>query len=1145
MKYDGSIIINTKLDDSGIKKGIASLGGLVKAGGAALGAGLVAGFGAATKAGIDFESAFAGIRKTVSATEEQLAQLESGILDMSKRIPQSAAALSSIGEAAGQLGIKTENIEPFIETMANLGVATNMTSEQAATALARLANITQMPQTEFDRLGSTVVALGNNLATTEGEIVDMSLRLAGAGNQVGMTEAQILSFSGALSSVGIEAEAGGTAFSKLMSDMQLAVANGGQSLQNFAAVAGMSASDFQKAFQSDAAGAIISFIQGLSNASEQGKSAIQVLDEMGIVEIRMRDALLRAAGASDVFTSAIEIGNKAWEENVALTNEAEQRYQTMESQLQLFKNGITNLGIVIYGGIEEPLRDAVSSGTKNIEILTQSLQNGELSGALANVGTLFGNLVGILIDAATAVLPPLINTLSWLGENLNTILPIVGAVAAGFLTWSVVSTVTPMITGLIATFQTASLQLALFTAANGTAALSTAALNGTLTASEVIVGLLTGKITLATAAQTAWNAVLNANPIGIVITAVAALAAGIAIYTATTNSATKQTNELIESSKELRKETEELISSTDIATDSEIARAVATKDMIDRLYDLAESEDQSNEKKEEMSGLVNELNQRIPELQLALDNETLALNRQRGEVESLADSYIRLAYAKAYSNKLDSLVSQKIELESTNEEINEQRNQIAEEYNERQGTFHIFGSDLIDIQKIRKLSDEYEKNVGAIKELDEEIGKVSQKVTEYQSDVQKSMADTGDKANETGGGIATAAASAANSVTSSAENAAESAERAAEEERQSKVAAYKDWVNERERLDLRAQQMDERYGKLTDEDHASRLADRAKRYRAYAQEVVGLSYMTEEEKAEAIQEYIEKAQDVELELYEFQVQLAEDKKQKIIDAYTQIAESAKKSLSEIQQEQLAMEQKLNDFAPLYEKKTTTFKGVGAGLVMQDGAWVQQDDLVISDTVLADLDEQNRKLEEYFQALQAVKERGGVPDEFFSILRDMSIEEGTTFANALLEQSDSEFAAYIESWKQYRDNNKKRAELLYEDDVKSVLESTNKQLMETFGEVPEGFWDFGTDAAENFGQAFLSKFEEWKTKIQTAINNAMADITPQLSFAGGGVALGSGSTTYNTTYQFASTNEPVSQQIMSAQAAEDRNRARGF
>lgn len=308
----------------------------------------IVGMGAAsTKAAIDFESAFAGVRKTVDASEQDFERLEKGIRGMTKEIPASATAIAEVAEAAGQLGIETDNILGFTRVMIDLGNATNMSAEEAATSLARLANITGMSQRDFDKLGSAIVALGNNLATTEGEIVAMGLRLAGAGKQIGLTEAQIMSFAGALSSVGIEAEAGGSAFSKVMIDMQLAVETNSEALKDYANVAGMTASEFKQAFQEDAAGAIISFVEGLGTMDERGQSAIKTLDDMGITEVRMRDALLRASGASDVFTESLEMGSAAWEENTALANEAAQRYETNASKLEIMKNQVVEAGIQI------------------------------------------------------------------------------------------------------------------------------------------------------------------------------------------------------------------------------------------------------------------------------------------------------------------------------------------------------------------------------------------------------------------------------------------------------------------------------------------------------------------------------------------------------------------------------------------------------------------------------------------------------------------------------------------------------------------------------------------------------------------------------------------------------------------------------
>lgn len=333
---------------------------------------IIAGGTAVFKAAMDYESAFAGVRKTVDATEEELAKLSKGIREMAKELPASATEIAGVAEAAGQLGIETENILKFTRTMIDLSEATNLTAEQAATQFARFANIVGMSQKDFDRLGSTVVALGNNFATTEAEIVEMAMRLAGAGAQIGLTEAQIMSFATALSSVGIAAEMGGSAFSKVMVQMQLAVEQGGKDLIYFAKVAGMSAEDFRKAFEQDAARAITAFLKGLSTAEERGMSAIAILDEMGIKEVRLRDTLLRAAGAYDVFNNAVELGNKAWKENTALTEEAEQRYQTTESRLKILWNRIKDVAITVGDALAPAIMDALDAA----EPFIKSIEDG-------------------------------------------------------------------------------------------------------------------------------------------------------------------------------------------------------------------------------------------------------------------------------------------------------------------------------------------------------------------------------------------------------------------------------------------------------------------------------------------------------------------------------------------------------------------------------------------------------------------------------------------------------------------------------------------------------------------------------------------------------------------------------------------------
>ncbi|GIP61937.1 hypothetical protein J32TS6_04920 [Virgibacillus pantothenticus] len=322
---------------------------------------IVAGGVAAFKMASDFESAFAGVRKTVDASEKEYKKLETGIRNMAKELPVAATDIAAVAESAGQLGIENKSILKFTKTVIDLGEATNMTREQAATEFARFANIVNMSQKDFDRLGSSVVALGNNMATTESEIMSMAMRLAAQGAQVGMTEAQIMALSATMSSLGIEAEAGGTAMTTVLKKIDKAVGEGGKSLQGFAKAAGVSSSDFAKAWKKDPVTALDMFIKGLGKSSEEGKNLTTILSDLGIKGIREADTILRMAGASDLLSEAVDNSTTAWEENSALTKEAEQRYKTTESQMKILMNRIKDIGITLGAALIPAVLDAIEA----------------------------------------------------------------------------------------------------------------------------------------------------------------------------------------------------------------------------------------------------------------------------------------------------------------------------------------------------------------------------------------------------------------------------------------------------------------------------------------------------------------------------------------------------------------------------------------------------------------------------------------------------------------------------------------------------------------------------------------------------------------------------------------------------------------
>ena len=293
----------------------------------------------AVKASIGFESSFASVRKTVDATEAEFDQLAATSKRMSTEVAAGTDEINEVMAAGGQLGVATEHLSDFTRVMIDLGNSCeDLSADEAATTIAQFANIMGTSQSQFSNIGSTLVDLGNNFATTEKPIMEMAHRMAGAGKQVGLTEAQVLGFAAALSSVGIEAQMGGSAFSKALVKMEVASETGGEALDDFGKVAGMTAQQFKTLWDNDPAAAFQAFIVGLSKLDDEGESAIKTLSDIGINEIRLRDTLLRATNATELFSRAQNMANAAWKENTALATEAEKRYATTASKLTNLKN---------------------------------------------------------------------------------------------------------------------------------------------------------------------------------------------------------------------------------------------------------------------------------------------------------------------------------------------------------------------------------------------------------------------------------------------------------------------------------------------------------------------------------------------------------------------------------------------------------------------------------------------------------------------------------------------------------------------------------------------------------------------------------------------------------------------------------------
>ena len=344
---------------------------------------IVAGAGLVVKAAIDYESAFAGVKKTVDETATVSYQkLSDGIRQMAKELPASAVEIANVAEVAGQLGIKAEDILSFSRTMIDMGESTNLSAEEAATAIAKVANIMGLSSDDYSRFGASVVDLGNNFATTEKDIVMMANRLAAGGKLAGLTAPEILGLATAMSSVGIEAEAGGTAMTQTLTAIGNAVSlttkDSADDLALIAKVAGTTSEEFQQAWKEKPAEALQSFIKGLNTAREKGANMDAILMKLGMTGVRQGNMLKSLALSSDKMSAAVQRSNQAWKENTALTNEANKRYETTESQLKMFRNQITDLAIEFGGPLIKALRsglDAVKPWLNNLADLAKKFSS--------------------------------------------------------------------------------------------------------------------------------------------------------------------------------------------------------------------------------------------------------------------------------------------------------------------------------------------------------------------------------------------------------------------------------------------------------------------------------------------------------------------------------------------------------------------------------------------------------------------------------------------------------------------------------------------------------------------------------------------------------------------------------------------------
>lgn len=416
--------------------------------------------------GMQFESAFAGVRKVTSGTEEDFKNLESEIRKTALEKPISADQLASIYQMGSQLGIAKDGLKDFSNAIIDLAKTSDLTEEAGATMIAQYANVTGLKEDEYRKFASTLSCLGSTTATTESTIMDFASRISGSAKLIGMSHQEILALSTALGSVGIKAEMGGSAISKIMNSIDVAVDKNSEELQTWAQVAGVSSSEFASKWKTNVASAFQDVIIGMTKFKDEGGSLNLLLEELDIKNIRQTETLKKLANASQLLAEDMSKANEEWEKASFLGESAGQVYNTVESQLQLLKNSFAEMQISIYDGLKEPLAEAMKE-------LSNLLRSNEFKA--------FGNVISTVMKTA-------INLITLTIKNMKAIMPVLTGIITKMLFLKAIELKTTIVSGI------KSMCKALIDT---------------------------------TSAQLGLNAAMNANPIGLITTLIGLLVGGL------------------------------------------------------------------------------------------------------------------------------------------------------------------------------------------------------------------------------------------------------------------------------------------------------------------------------------------------------------------------------------------------------------------------------------------------------------------------------------------------------------------------------------------------------------------------------------------------------------------------------------------
>ena len=1090
MALDGTLIFGTSIDESGFEKGVSSL---TVAAGTAIGniaANMVSQISNAVaqipaqmvSVGSSFEASMSQVAATMGITSA--ATEFKTLSDAAKEMGESTKfSASQAGEALNYLalaGYDAEKAVSALPTVLNVAAAGGMAladasdmitdamsalgleTSQMANFADKLAVTAQKSNTSVAQLGSAILTVGGTAKQLAGGVTEMNTAL------------------GLLADNGIKGAEGGTALRNIILSLAAPTNTAAKAIDAL----GLQVYDAQGKMRS-LQDIIADFNDILNNMETDAERNQALNDVFNKVDLKSVNALLG--------TSA-----ERWDELSGYidncTGSAEQMAKTMDDNLKgdltIMQSALEGLGIAAYEKFQSPMRSAVQSVTEEIGKLTTSVTNGKLSDSIDKISAGFSKLAGTAISfVGNTLIPTLITGLETIVDHANALKAILGIVAAEFIAMKAAAVLTPIVVGIME----ANRALTLLAAETSAAAFQQVALASGLSFTELAVGVFTGKITLATAAQAAFNAVCAINPIILVATAIAAVGTAIGFWVADMKKATAATNEYSEAMSQVQENSKHFVS------DSETEIALLKK-KVDRYEELRSDLDNLNKNEmAEFLDLADELKEKLPEGTELIDEQTGAYLSLAGSIDAVIEKMRIQAVLNSKQDAYDLAVTQNFDIDDKLEYLNNQLYLKHNPTDSLNSNPEGYKQDYSDNDFLNDLS---EKTYGISYDELQRTKEYNDSIIDEYEEIYRSQYEAASGATVNGEEYVSTQEMAARETAERIKNANMQAVEDLQKSQEENTKIIKEaWtaiehsyamgtISSDEELIAEKQRILEEYGdetceeqwdyyedlqKLQDDyaDDSKKAAEEAAKEHEEAlksewkaiehQNKIGL--LSDEEaykkKLEFIQkycpEYSDEWYDYYKDIYDYQKDLSDKQLDKLKDSMEDQLDVVKGGLKDVLSEYKSAYKDIQSNIDSYKKKLLSIGDAFEVIENKNGSKT----LKVNDLTkqMAEM----RKYNEYIKKLKA----SGASQSMLEELTSMDTADGMEFAKRLANMSDSDFAQINDYYKQRDELAQELATDLYAPDTAALNDKLKSDIYEQFGLLPEEIQAIGTNAVDAF------------------------------------------------------------------------------